>query len=118
MKTRRIFALILAILMVASLFAACEEGKKTSKKNDTPSIVGKWEAEEDGLVMVYEFKTGGKGVASVEDMGISLDFEWKTDGNKLSLTIDGETEEGEYKISGDTLTLISEGDELVLTKVK
>ena len=120
MKTKRIFALILAILMVATLFAACGEEKRSNKKDkdNTPSIVGSWEAVEDGVAMVYTFKSGGKGEASIKEYNITLDFEWKTEGNKLTLTTEGDTQEGEYKISGDTLTLISDGEELVLTKVK
>lgn len=120
MKTKRIFALILAVLMIASLFVACDDAKKSSKKDkdNTPSIVGSWEVTEDGVKMVYDFKAGGKGEATVEEYGITLDFEWETEGNKLKLTVDGDTEEGEYKISGDTLTLINDDEELVLTRVK
>ncbi len=42
---------------------------------------------------------------------------WSTDGNKLRLIIDGETDKLTYSISGDTLTVTDEdGETTVLTR--
>jgi uncharacterized lipoprotein NlpE involved in copper resistance len=44
-------------------------------------------------------------------------FTWSTDGNKLRLKLDGETEKLTYSISGDTLTVTDEdGETTVLTR--
>lgn len=106
--TKRIFALLLAILMIASVFAACEDGKKTSKKDAVKDpLKGTWSAAEDGYEMSFTFN--GDGTGSLDVAGTSIDTTYKTQGTTLSVTMTYEgntdTQDFEYTLDGNTLTL-------------
>lgn len=97
---KRIISLALVTVLCLSFLCAC----------GGDSIVGTWEAEEDGVTMSYTFEKGGKGSVSAE--GISLDMEWSVSGDKLTIEFMGEKEEQPFKLDGDKL-IVGEGDEQV-----
>lgn len=110
---KKIFALALVVFMLTAVLVSCGGGD---------SIIGKWKAEEDGVEMVYTFEKDGK--ATVSMMGIDVEATWEEKDGKLtmSMTMLGETEtlfEGaEYKVDGDKLSITYEGETLELTKVE
>jgi hypothetical protein len=109
MSKTKTYALIVAMLIVATmLFTAC---------GGSSSLIGKWEGVsasvtfmgeteteslESGLFFI-EFKDGGTGISY--DHEYSNGFTWSTDGDKLTITEDNETDIFTYKVSGSTLTL-------------
>lgn len=109
MKKFKKLAAIVMVLSMALAMVAC--GKKDS-------IVGTWEATEDGVTLTYEFQDGGKGKVSVS--GMSMDITWKTDGDKLTVTMEllGEKSEDEYtySVKGSELTLTQDGESATLKK--
>ena len=104
---KKTLTMVVSILLIAVLLVGCSAKSK---------LVGKWEMEESGITMTFTFEKDGKG--SMEAFGQSEDFEWEVKGKKLVIDYDGEKEESEFKIKGDTLTIIDGDDELELKKVK
>jgi len=85
------------------------------------SIVGKW-ADKDAMI---EFKSDGTGTLGDKDAIISMPFTWKTDGGKLTISMEivGSKDEtmGEYSVSESTLTLkdpSGSGETKTFTRVK
>jgi hypothetical protein len=88
-------------------------------------IVGSWAlSEADGgfeVDILATFKDNGTGTlaATITIQGESLTesdaFTWSTDGDQLTMTMDGETEVSTYSISGDTLTITD--DEGLVTQL-
>ena len=99
-KIAAITALILALILVLS---AC--GNK---------LEGKWKGTFLNATFYYEFK-GNKVIRTAID-GNTETGTYKTKGDKLIITWDDETTELNYKVSGKTLTLKSEGFGIDLTK--
>lgn len=81
-------------------------------------IVGEWTMEENGITTTYKFEDDGKG--SVGASGFTMDFEYETDGDEITLKISfmGATEEskGTFEIDGDTLKLTIDGETQELTR--
>ena len=67
------------------------------------ALVGTWEGEAEGITMTYTFNEDGTGEAEV--LGMTVDLAWVTNDGVLITVIMGETEEDEYTVDGDTLTL-------------
>ena len=67
------------------------------------ALVGTWEGEAEGITMTYTFNEDGTGEAEV--LGMTVDLTWVTNDGVLITVIMGETEEDEYTVDGDTLTL-------------
>ncbi len=110
-KLVRILALALVVLTVFSCLTACG-GKK---------IVGKWEMEEEGISMIFDFQKDGTLVMSAKGIdGLKMEGSWKVKGDKLTLNLEGEDEGEEctFKIKGKKLTINADGEKMVLTKVK
>ena len=105
---KRTLCLIMAVLMIAASFCACGGGKN--------ALIGKWSVTEEGVEMIMEFKEEGKGNLSAAGGLLSYDFEYSTDGNKLSLTFEGETSVSEYSVDGDKLTVSIDGESLTFTR--
>ncbi len=84
------------------------------------ALVGSWEVTEDGITMVLNFEEDGKG--NMESVGVSMDMAWSVTDGKLSASMSfmGETEElfagADYTVDGDKLTVTIDGESLVLTK--
>lgn len=99
---KKILALVLVVLMVLTVLVSC--GSKAG------SIEGYWKGEVDGESAIMYFGDDGNGkVYTVSDEGsYYIDFEWKAADGKLTLTLMGESEDAEYSLSGDTLTLDGE----------
>ncbi len=136
--TKRIFALIIAVLMIATVFAACgnkeEKGNTTTTsavkdtvttapKNDVPvvatdALTGSWSVTEEGLEIIYTFNGDGTGV--VEMMGMAMEMTYEIDGNKVTytLTVAGQSESQtlDFTVNGNELTLTDGVETLVLTK--
>lgn len=78
-------------------------------------IVGTWSlSEADGdfeVGIIATFKENGSGTLTAtvtlfgETVSETDSFTWSTDGDQLTMTMDGETEVSTYSISGDTLTI-------------
>ena len=102
MKLRKNAILVLLTLVLALSLMGCK-GKS--------DIVGTWEGEEEGVAVEYTFNSDGSG--SVKLMGMRLDISYKTEGDKLLLTISllgmEQTEEYSYNVKGDTLKLDLDG---------
>jgi len=90
-------------------------------------IVGSWSVSEaDGgfeVDILATFKENGTGTlaATITIQGESLtetdSFTWSTNGDQLTMTMEGETEVSTYSISGDTLTITDdEGSVTQLTR--
>lgn len=90
-------------------------------------LVGSWGlTEEDSgievsLVATFEENGTGTLMATItildQSQTESDSFTWSTDGDQLTMTMDGDTEVSTYSISGDTLTITdSEGFVTQLTR--
>ena len=84
-------------------------------------IVGKWEAEVEGVTMAFEFKDDNTGSMSVS--GFSIATTWELDGDTLTLTMSvlNETTTQEFdvvEISSDTLILSVDGEDQEFKRVK
>lgn len=92
---------ILAMIMALTLLCSC--GK---------SVVGKWEASQDGVTATYEFKKDGS--CSLSAMGMTFSGTYKADGNKLDITVsvmgESDTQTLYYEINGNTLKMADEED--------
>ena len=123
---RRVFAIVMAALLLMALLTACGgKGSGDSKyvgKYYT-SQIGDWSIQEYAELlgiteeearefMWIDLKSGGK--ATFNSDGESEEVSWKVDGDKLILSVDGETMEGVYK--DGVITFDMEGEILVMTK--
>jgi len=74
------------------------------------SITATFNANFTGKLVTF-FAFGGESESETEN------FTWSTNGNKLTLVIDGETQVATYSISGNKLTITDdEGEILILTR--
>lgn len=103
MKLRKNVVLVLLTLVLTLSLIGCSKGKN--------GLVGTWFGEEDDLTVEYTFNSDGTG--NVKLMEMSLDTSYKTDGDKLILTMSllgtEQSQEYTYEVSGDTLKLTYEG---------
>jgi len=89
-------------------------------------LVGTWELSEseEGVAITIEatFNSNYKGtLASTftfagQSETDNSNFTWSTEGNILTMVMDGETDISTYSISGNKLTITDEGDSFVLTR--
>ena len=101
-KTVKMLAIV-AVLMVAMLgLTGCGANKKDEKANVNP-IVGSWKYESGDYI--YTFKEDGTGEYSY--YSTKMEFTYKTEGDKLSITYKGSTApfETTYEINGDKLNV-------------
>jgi len=115
------YVLIMFVALTATI--ACSDDS-----DDGNPIVGTWELSEsaEGLEVSLEatFNDNNKGtlLATISLLGETAtensSFTWSTDGDQLTMTMEGETEVSTYSISGNKLTITdSEGSVSVLTRV-
>lgn len=93
---------------------------------DKDPLVGTWEMSESDsgfeFSVVFTFKSNASGTMTAlvsfqgEQETTSESFTWSTDGNKLTLVMDGETNTGTYSISGDKLTISDDEETMVLIR--
>lgn len=110
MKTMKITACVLLAAMLLSVMVSCVGG--------SASIVGKWVATVEGIETSFEFKPDGTGKMGA--MGIDLDITYKADASKITVTMsmmgEEETTEFTYKLEGNKLSLTADGETVVYTK--
>ena len=111
------FTLVMAV-------ASCDSDDDAGFENP---LLGTWEASESEIGMTVELtarfnsnETGefittlliGDQVVTNEN----FDFTWSTDGDKLTMTMDGETDISTYSVSGDKLTITDSDGEVIVLK--
>lgn len=103
-KTVKVLAVITILVATMLALTGCfnkqEEIKTEVAKN---TIVGTWKYEQGEYT--YHFNEDGTGDYSYYNA--KMEFDYKTEGNKLSITYKGSTSpfETEYSIDGDTLNI-------------
>jgi len=120
----KIKTLLFALVLVS--FASCSSDDDNMGDDGNSALIGTWAMAESGggieISVTATFNTNSSGtIVSV----ITFDgtpetdtqsFTWSTDGNKLTLTFDGETEILTYSIAGDVLTITDQDGDTVLTR--
>lgn len=120
---KKFFALLLSLaLITGSVFvlASCggnsDDGdKKAEDSKKEATIVGEWKLDS----YVYTFNEDGTG--QYDAAGTIMKFTYKTEGEKLSILYDGNTDpfETTYSIDGDKLNVRdSLGKDTIYTRVK
>ncbi len=111
---KKTLALVFAVLMCVSVLVACGSSSK--------GIVGTWTATEDGQTVDMTFKADGK--LSMTMMGVNVEGTYTAKDGKLSATVSlmGQTQEifedVEYKVDGDKLAITVDGDTQILNRKK
>jgi hypothetical protein len=117
------FKYLLIIFLALTVSVSCSDDDDDI---DT-DLVGTWEMSEseDGYEysVLITFKDNGTGtIVAVETFDGEIDseseaFTWGTDGNKLTIVIDGDEETATYVILGDKLTVTDGNGVSIFTKV-
>ena len=116
------YLLILVVAVLVSVSCSTDDGD-----DGVNALVGTWEFTEfdegDEISITVTFKANYTGtivvVVTFDDESETENggFTWDTDGNKLTMVVDGETDISTYSISGDKLTINFDDDEpIVLTR--
>ena len=120
---KKIIAMLLAALMVMSVLVGCGGGGDEDNPNlgtyKLQSLAGMSVEELKDLIgedmsesFIFEMKSGGKGVFTVD--GEAGDVKWEMDGD--TITISDGSDEMTGTIADGTLTIEIEGEELVMVK--
>jgi len=117
------FKYLLIMFIALAVTVSCSDDDNDSDKND---LVGTWAVTEsaDGLdyeiTVVFNANLSGSLVVSItfdgETATENSNFTYSTDGNKLTMVMDGETNVSTYSISGNELTITEDGDSIVFTR--
>ncbi len=118
MRKFKIVAVLMSILIVGALVAGCScssgnsnssnsssnssnSSNSSSSSSSSKDLVGSWEYTTGGYT--YTFKDDGTGTYDVG--GKAMNFTYKTDGDKLSITYEGSTApfETTYSVKGNEL---------------
>ena len=109
---KKTLAIVLVVVALATMMVAC--GVKSN------SIIGTWEMTQDEQTVSFTFEDGGKG--KMDMMGMSVDTTWEIKDGKLTISasvmgveqvaVDG----ADYKVDGNKLSITYEGETLELTK--
>ena len=101
-------ALGLAILFAVFACAGCAPKKEES-------VVGRWLATIDGNDFLFEFNEDG--TLGMSSFGININGFYEIEGEKITLTLFGESDVGTFSFEDGKLILIdSKGTELILEK--
>lgn len=113
---------IIFLLIMATL-VSCSDDDDESVVN---TIIGTWELSivEQGttlnqVITFNENKTGSIFITITYSGGTETNsslFTWSTNGNLITLIIDGETEVANYSIAGNKLTVTIDGETIVFTR--
>ena len=103
-KLEKTLLIIIAIVGLVTL-TGCNKTTKTKTNNKTNEIVGSWKYQGSGDY-IYTFKEDGTGTYKVGST--TMEFTYKTEGKKLSITYKGNTEpfETEYSIKNNVLNVV------------
>lgn len=111
---------LLIFIMIAMVSISC----KKDDDDDINPIVGTWEVTEtldgDTISLEITFKENLSGILLTEviyngqTFSESDNFTWSTNGNKLTIVMNGETDTSTYSISGNKLTITDDGDDAVV----
>ena len=99
--------------VVAAVFAAflCGIGGWffANGRSGNNTLAGKWQAV-DGQLLTIELEKDGTGLIDNPSLGLEQNITWTADGTELVITLPvyGSSSAYEYKLDGDTLTIISE----------
>lgn len=108
---KKTIALVAVILIICSLFTAC---------NNNTSIYGTWVLTENDAKIEYTFNEDGTGSISTMAGMLKVDFAYKITDGKLTFYEVGDAVMGsepyECSISSDKLTLKLGSEEIVLEK--
>ncbi len=113
----------LLIMFVGLTFAVSCADDDGVEKN---SLIGSWGITESEAGLQYDltvnFKANSTGTMTAvvsyegERESSNESFTWSTDGNKLTMDLDGESQIATYSISGEKLSIIDDGETMVLTR--
>lgn len=107
---KKTLALLLVFASLAVVLVSC----------GGDDIIGTWEGKIDGEVMTLTFEEDGKGKIGSE--GLTMDMTWEIKDGKLSASMSfmGMTEEmfkgAEFSVDGDKLTITADGETVTFTK--
>ncbi len=116
------YVLVMFVALTASVSCSDESGEDIVNP-----ILGTWGLSESeagievSISATFSQNNKGTMVAIVSILGETATenstFTWSTDGDQLTMVMDGETEVSNYSISGNKLTLTdADGDKTVLTR--
>ena len=130
---KRVISIALAVLMVAALLAACGGSSSPEGKYVVKTVDGKTVSqmiEEYGMtvdeftsaagisspeeLLVLEIKSDGTVTVTEAIFGSTSNGTWTQDGDKISMTINDET--NSFTVSGSDLKISMDGQEYVMTK--
>ncbi|GAA4292319.1 hypothetical protein GCM10023142_27590 [Anaerocolumna aminovalerica] len=98
---KRVLSVLFIVLLFSLLLVGCGSKKKTDIDNTSWVLAS---AESLGIEL------------SAEEIGMGeFVIEFKTDG-KVTVTADGDTSEGTFKVDGDEVTISEGGETMVFTK--
>lgn len=102
-------ALLLALTLVAVLFAGCGNG-------DNAAVLGTWAWEYEGIGDVYSFTFREDGSCLVDSFGQVETFTYTVSGTNIILEKDGDQTSCSFRIEDNTMTLTYGSNEFQLTK--
>ena len=117
MKSTRIIGIFVAVVLLLSALGCGGGGGRAA-------LYGKWALEDPTSGMTLEFEFKQDGTLTIGASGITFDMKYEfVDDDTIKLTgadmlTGGETAEMDFKVDGDKLTLTVEGESQVLNKVK
>ena len=120
---KTLLAMSLILLICVSLTACGKDIVGTWKVKTMSSQGVTVDLAEMGGSMSFEFKKDGTGTAKENMYGdgeTTTSLTYSTSGDKITITLDGETQTFNYKLDGKTLTMdmIIEGNTVKLTMTK
>jgi hypothetical protein len=117
------FKYLLIMLVALTVSVSCSDDDDDMGSNELVGTWGLTESDEGiAISIAATFNANFKGtIASTftfngESETDNSNFTWSTDGNKLTMVIDGESEISTYSISGNKLTVTNDGESTVLTR--
>ena len=113
---------LFVMIFAVALSVSCSSDDDSTSDPSTNALIGSWETVDVQEGIEYDFtitfnpnNTGTSIMTSTVDGFTKTEtnaFTWSTDGNKITIN----NNVGTYSISGSTLTMTSEGKDLIFTK--
>ena len=126
MKNIKRIAAVMLVLVMALALTACGKAKLDGAWTITggtfiDGLVGEMGIEDlasVGLEIVFEFKDDGVFAVGMNMYGVSEVSEgtWEVDGDKVTMTVEGDPLEATFEVKGDKLTLTTEEGTIVFDK--